>query len=233
MCSRVVAKPSFSRHEEAWEKQKMVPVGTFRRFATVEGGAIQKVLDGEIGTTEGGARMMQELMDEDVVGCETLTPIDLTGQIRRILEAGHVNAEIQDVIKCLRFDGMQTGLLCHQWPNPGKSISTPEQIRAKQDLQRHFNAIVESKDEKMGRLDPKFYRLAAARTGVEPHKLIYVDSRAQHLEPAKAIRLAVVYSLKPESTVQELEELLQVPLRGFSWSEVSAEVNKAPSLSYT
>jgi len=71
MCSRVVAKPSFSRHEEAWEKQKMVPVGTFRRFATVDGGAIQKVLDGEIGTTEGGARMMQELMDEGVVGCET------------------------------------------------------------------------------------------------------------------------------------------------------------------
>lgn len=60
----MVAKPSFSETETSWEAQKKLPLGTFRRFATVEGGAIQSVLDGEIGTTEGGARLMQELIDE-------------------------------------------------------------------------------------------------------------------------------------------------------------------------
>lgn len=210
----------------------MVPVGTFRRFASVEGGAIQAVLDGEIGTTEGGARLMQELMDEGVVGCETLTPMDLTGQIRKILEGGHVNTDIQDVIRCLRFDGMETGLLCHQWSVSGRSISTPEQIRAKSDLQRHFTTIVECKEEKLRRLDPKFYALAAEKTGCEPHELIYVDSRAQHLAPAKAIGMATVFCINHENTVQELEEMLGVPLRGgISWSDVAAatEVNQTQS----
>ena len=128
---RVIARPSFSKHEEAWEKLRQVPVGTFRRYAEVEGGAIQSVLDGEIGTTEGGARLLQELHEDGVVGCETLTPMDLTHQIRKILEAGRVQPELHEVLRRLRFEGLYTGLLCHQWSHAGRSISTPELLRTK------------------------------------------------------------------------------------------------------
>ena len=72
MC-RVVARPSFSKHEEAWEKLRQVPVGTFRRYAELEGGAIQSVLDGEIGTTEGGARCFAVLARRvDARSCRVL-----------------------------------------------------------------------------------------------------------------------------------------------------------------
>jgi hypothetical protein len=76
-------------------------------------------LDGDLGTTEGGARLLQELMDEGVQGCETLSPQDLTGQIRKIVEAANVNTNVHDVIKCLRFHRIHTGLLCNQWSQAG------------------------------------------------------------------------------------------------------------------
>jgi hypothetical protein len=108
-----------------------VPVGTFRRYAELEGGAIQSVLDGEIGTTEGGARLLQELHDDGVVGTEAMSPMDLTHQLRKILEAGRVDPLLHQVLRRLRYDGLHTGLVCHQWWHAGKSISTPELVRAK------------------------------------------------------------------------------------------------------
>jgi len=163
----VVARPSFSKHEEAWEKLRQVPVGTFRRYAELEGGAIQSVLDGEIGTTEGGARLLQELHDDGVVGTEAMSPMDLTHQLRKILEAGRVDPLLHQVLRRLRYDGLHTGLVCHQWSHAGKSISTPELVRAKANLQRHFNVIVECKEEKLNRLDPSLYTLAAKRIAAQ------------------------------------------------------------------
>ena len=62
---------------------------------------------------------MQELMDEGVQGCETLSPQDLTGQIRKIVEAANVNTNVHDVIKGLRAHRVHTGLLCNQWSQAG------------------------------------------------------------------------------------------------------------------
>lgn len=210
---RVIARPSFSKHEEAWEKLRQVPVGTFRRYAEVEGGAIQSVLDGEIGTTEGGARLLQELHEDGVVGCETLTPMDLTHQIRKILEAGRVQPELHEVLRRLRFEGLYTGLLCHQWSHAGRSISTPELLRTKANVQRYFNTIVECKEEKLNRLDPSLYALTAQRISTQPQELIYVDCREHHLEPAAAIGMTTVHMVTPEATVTALENFLQMPLR--------------------
>ena len=55
----------------------------------------------------------------------------------------------------------------------GPSISRAEHIRAKSDLQRDFTLVLESQKEDLKLLDPRFYRLAAKRVGVEPHQLIY------------------------------------------------------------
>ena len=55
----------------------------------------------------------------------------------------------------------------------GPSISRAEHIRAKSDLQRDFTLVLESQKEDLKLVDPRFYRLAAKRVGVEPHQLIY------------------------------------------------------------
>jgi len=219
----IVARPSFSKHEEEFERKKKIPVGTFRRFTMVENGAIQRVLDGELGTTEGGAILLQELFEEGVQGCETLTPMDLSMQIRQILEAGKVEGEIQEAVQCLRHHGLFTGLLCHQWAHAGKSISLPEHMHHKRTLESQFGLILESKREQLQRSNPQFYRRAAERVGTEAREFIYVDWRLKHLDAAKAAGMATVQFTTPQAAVHELEERLDLPLRNLSWSEVEDE----------
>lgn len=215
----VVAKPSFSNHEETWEKKNKLPIGTFRRHAEVEEGAIENVLEGKIGTTEGGARLLQEFMEEGVHGCETLTPMECTGQIRKILEAAKVNQEMQHVISSLRFQGLHTGLLCNQWQNAGKSISRPEQVEAKYDLEKQFTFLLEARPEGLKLVDTKFYKLAAERIGVESHELVYIDTRLPHLTPAKHAGMTTIHYTTPQALVVSLQRLGLV--RG--WSGLQAD----------
>jgi hypothetical protein len=46
-----------------------------------------------------------------------------------------VDPLLHQVLRRLRYDGLHTGLVCHQWSHAGKSISTPELVRAK--VSRH------------------------------------------------------------------------------------------------
>ena len=219
---RVVARPSFSKHEEEFEKAKQIPVGTFRRFAEVENGAIQRVLDGKLGTTEGGSALLAEFFAEGVNGCETLTPMDLTAQIRRIIEAALVEEDMEVAIKRLRLHGLTTGMLCYSWSGAGKSISVPERSRLlKRELESSLSLIVESKHLRAAganvaihRNNPDFYRIAAEQAGMDTSELIYVDSRMNHLEPAQTAGMKAVNCKFRREALQELQDLLQVEMPG-------------------
>jgi len=71
-----------SKHEARWEHRKMLPAGCLRAQSLVQGAAIARVLDGEIGTVEGGSLLFHELMEEGIEISPELTPMNLSGQIR-------------------------------------------------------------------------------------------------------------------------------------------------------
>ena len=102
---------------------------------------------------------------------------------------GRVNGGVRDALQCLRFDGFQTGLVCKAWP---LDTASPAQRRSRSELQRHFNAIVESEHENLDRHSPQLYAMVAARAGLLPHEMVYVDSQPELLAPAHEAGMTTV-----------------------------------------
>ena len=102
---------------------------------------------------------------------------------------GRVNGGVRDALQCLRFDGFQTGLVCKAWP---LGTASPAQRRSRSELQRHFNAIVESEHENLDRHSPQLYAMVAARAGLLPHEMVYVDSQPELLAPAHEAGMTTV-----------------------------------------
>jgi len=155
----------------------------------------------------------------------SLSEKDLASHIRSLLQTARVNGDVRDALQCLRFDGYQTGLLCREWHMGESSLCTAAQTRSRSEVKRHFNAIVESKSERRARTDPALYELAAARVGLRPCQLIYVDSREELLEPARQVGMTTVKCSTGSDGVRQVEALLELPLANFAWSrDVYAKV---------
>ena len=218
----VVASPTWSQHE-AWEAVKSIPIGTFQRFADKPAGAMRKMLDGVVGTTQGGALLHSELA-ADGIDVQGLTPKDLTEQMRHVFGTGRINGDVRDAVQCLRFDGFQTGLLCREW-HMGEASAQKQKRSSRSEMKKQFNAIVESKSEQLPLLNPALYTLVCKRAGLLPRETIYVDSCPDALLPAKEIGMTTVLCKTGADGVKQIESLMDLPLTNFAWSrDVYAKV---------
>ena len=125
--------------------------------------------------------MLHAQLAEENLDVRALKAADLTAHMHMLFATARVNGDVRDALQCLRFDGYQTGLLCRRWHIGDTSSSTPAQQRTKGEMKRHFNGIVESEERGLDRLDPTCYQLVAQRVGLEPHDIIYVDTRKELL----------------------------------------------------
>lgn len=102
--------------------------------------------------------MLHAELSADDIYMRSLNAMDITAHMRLLFATARVNGDVRDALQCLRFDGYKTGLLCRRWHVGDASAFTPAQQRAKSEMKRHFNAIVESKEQGLQRLDPALYQ---------------------------------------------------------------------------
>ena len=134
--------------------------------------------------------MLHAELSADDIDMRSLNAMDITAHMRLLFATARVNGDVRDALQCLRFDGYQTGLLCRRWHVGDASAFTPAQQRAKNEMKRHFNAIVESKEQGLQRLDPALYQMVASRAGLQPHEIIYVDTRKELLVRGRVEQVA-------------------------------------------
>jgi epoxide hydrolase-like predicted phosphatase len=58
------------------------------------------------------------------------------------------------------------------------------QIAAKYDLERLFEIILVSSEERLAKPDPAFYRLMIERLGVKPYECLFIDDNPENLDGA-------------------------------------------------
>lgn len=223
-CWDLVVKPLWAQHEQDWEMKKGIPAGTFRQLARKPGGTMRNMFDGHVGIQEGLPSLLKELSAEGI-DVSSLMEEDVMTQVRNLVGSGRVNGDVRDALQCLRFEGYQTGLVCWEWPLKSSDTSTSVQKRSRSEMKRHFNVIVESKNEKLSRIDPDNYALLARRADLQPREMIYVDSRPELLEPAKVAGMYTVLCDTDTGGIKQVETLLGLPLANFAWSrDVYAKV---------
>jgi len=107
-------------------------------------------------------------------------------------------------VRTARAGGVQTGLITNSW---GLDIYE----RAPMDL---FDETVISGDVGMHKPQPEIYLLACERLGVEPKDCIFVDDLRENVTGAEAVGMTAILHRDSAATVERLEDLLGVKLRG-------------------
>ena len=85
-----------------------------------------------------------------------------------------------------------------------------------------FDGVVISAEERIRKPSRRMYELGAQRAGVPPEKCVYVDDLPFNLTPAAELGMAVVHHTSAETTIPELERLLDVTLREPSRRDATA-----------
>ena len=99
--------------------------------------------------------------------------------------------------------GIRTGLVSNSWG----IHRYPHDL-----LAEIFDGIVISAEEGIRKPSRRMYELGAERAGVEPDRCIYVDDLAFNLAPAEKLGMTTVHHTSAETTVPELERLLEMSL---------------------
>lgn len=108
-------------------------------------------------------------------------------------------------VAAARSVGLRTGLVSNSW---GSAIYP----RAR--LQTAFDAVVISGEVGLRKPDPAIFRLVLDRLAVTAERCIFVDDEPAHLAAAAALGMVTVLHHGSETTIQQLERLLGVPLSG-------------------
>ena len=108
-----------------------------------------------------------------------------------------------EAVAAAKRQGVRCGLLSNSWGH------RYDRTR----WQELFDATVISGEIGMRKPDPEIYALAAERLGVAASETVFVDDIPHNLAPAEAIGMATIHHTDPETTVAELERLLDIPLR--------------------
>ena len=130
------------------------------------------------------------------------TSILAEGVGHRLVSNVELEQRMFDVLTKARAAGVKTGMLSNSWGRTDYGA-----------LVDFFDGVVISGAERLRKPDPRIYRLAAERVGVEPEACVFVDDIARNAEGAKAVGMHAIHHTDPDVTIPQLEELFRVPLR--------------------
>lgn len=126
------------------------------------------------------------------------------GLLRRVFAGMRPSADMADVVRRAKEQGIRTALLSNSW---GLDYD-------RTGWDQLFDALVISGEVGLRKPQPEIYQLAADRLGVEPAECVFVDDLAVNIRGAAAVGMVGVHHTALTSTVDELEALFGVPLAG-------------------
>ncbi len=187
-------------HEIArYERQLGVPEGVINRLVVASGpdGAWSRLERGELDLDE-FARAFDE--ETRAAGHERLSGAEL---MQRIGASSRPRPRMLQAIDRLREAGLGVAALTNNWAGPDGSLG---------ELRPRFDVVVESCVVGMRKPDPRIYRRACAELEVEPVEAVFLDDIGANLKPARALGMATIKVVEPESALGELSELLGLVL---------------------
>jgi putative hydrolase of the HAD superfamily len=104
-------------------------------------------------------------------------------------------------VRDLRADGYRLGLLTNtvrEWGDAWRSVIPMDA----------FDDVVDSREVGMRKPDPRIYRLASDRLGVEPAACIFLDDQSENVEGARASGMTGILVQDPWVALAELDARL-------------------------
>ncbi len=191
------------------------PLAEFRRFEQEHG--LPPLLLGRVvmGSGPDGAWARLERGELDLLGfCAAFesdvgaagASISAAALMQRVGASMKVRPAMLDAIRRLRAHGLRVAALTNNW-----RLDEDDEARL-QALRDEFDVFVESCRTGLRKPDPAIYELACRELGVSPEHAVFIDDLGHNLKPARALGMATIKVVEPETALAELEELLGIPL---------------------
>jgi epoxide hydrolase-like predicted phosphatase len=131
-------------------------------------------------------------------------PIESKDLVARLFSGMRIEQEMVTAVELARQAGIKTGLLSNSWGTG----TYPREI-----IDPLFDVIVISGEVGMRKPDPEIFRVTAEKLGVHPDECVFVDDHPGHLKAALELGMKTVLHRSPKETLDELEAILDRPLR--------------------
>jgi putative hydrolase of the HAD superfamily len=142
-----------------------------------------------------------------------LLEVEPTGLIDGLFAGVAPDEAMLEAVRRAHRAGIRTALVSNSWG----VHRYPHEL-----FDELFDGVVISAEERIRKPSRRMYELGAQRAGVPPEKCVYVDDLPFNLTPAAELGMAVVHHTSAETTIPELERLLEVTLREPSRSDATA-----------
>lgn len=129
--------------------------------------------------------------------------VDPDGLIDGLFSTVEPDLAMIEAVRRAHAAGIRTGLVSNSWG----VHRYPHDL-----LGEIFDGIVISAEEGIRKPSRKMYELGAERAGAPADRCIYVDDLAFNLVPAEKLGMTTVHHTSAETTVPELERLLEMSL---------------------
>ena len=155
---------------------------------------------------ETGRLTMEEFERELAARLRTRTgsPLVADGLVKRMFAGSSADSRMIRAVAKAREAGFKTGLLSNSWGNRDSYEF--------EHFDTLFDAVVISGEVGLRKPDPEIYALAARDLGVAPEQCVFVDDIDRNIRGAVAAGMVGVHHSETETTLQELEALLGIPL---------------------
>jgi epoxide hydrolase-like predicted phosphatase len=131
-------------------------------------------------------------------------PVEAEGLLTRMFAGFGWEPQMAEALRHARAAGLATALLSNSW-----GLDYPREIWG--DL---FDVVVISGEVGMRKPEARIFHLTAQRLGLAPQACVFVDDLAPNVRGAAAVGMVGVHHVTPQQTIEELEVLFGIRLRG-------------------
>jgi epoxide hydrolase-like predicted phosphatase len=156
---------------------------------------------GELRKLEKGEVTEEEFAERfgPIVGVE-----DTDGLVDRLFAGMQPDEAMIEAVRKARSGGVRTGLISNSWGHGRYDRSTFPEL---------FDGVVISGEVGLHKPEPEIFELGAEKVGLEPGDCVFVDDLRENCAGAEAVGMTAVLHRGADTTLPELERLLDVPLR--------------------
>jgi putative hydrolase of the HAD superfamily len=129
---------------------------------------------------------------------------DSADLVNRIFGGIEPDETMVEAVKKARTAGIRTGLLSN-------SMGTGRYDRAA--FPELFDGVVISGEVGLHKPQPEIFRLGCERIGLPPEDCVFVDDLRENCDGAEAVGMTAILHRGADTTIPELERLLEVELR--------------------
>lgn len=131
-------------------------------------------------------------------------PVEPDGLLTRMFAGFGHEPSMTEALRHVKAAGLSTALLSNSW-----GLDYP-----REQWDELFDVVVISGEVGMRKPEARIFQLAADRLGLPPEACVFVDDLAPNIRGAAAVGMVGVHHVTPQQTIEELETLFEINLRG-------------------